>query len=144
VKLIVIGAGVHAKVVTDTARSVGWEVVGFVDDRPNAQLFDLTYLDTVQNFQIPQQTQVVIAIGENKTREKIAAQLSGHVDWATVIHPRAIVSSYVKIDPDTVVFAGASFKQIRNLDIIVLSILRLLLTMTVKLPIFAMLPSKLF
>lgn len=105
-KLVVIGAGGHAKVVTDTARSAGWEVVGFVDDRPNAQLFDLTYLGTTQNFQMPQQTHVVIAIGDNKTREKIAAQLSGQVDWATVIHPRATVSSYVKLDAGTVVFAG--------------------------------------
>jgi sugar O-acyltransferase (sialic acid O-acetyltransferase NeuD family) len=106
VKLVVIGAGGHAKVVTDTARCAGWEVVGFVDDRPNAQLFDLTYLGTTRNFQMPKQTQAVIAIGDNKTREKIATQWSGQVDWATVIHPRAIVSSYVKLDAGTVVFAG--------------------------------------
>jgi sugar O-acyltransferase (sialic acid O-acetyltransferase NeuD family) len=106
VKLVVIGAGGHAKVVTDTARGAGWEVVGFVDDRPNAQLFDLTYLGTTQNFQMPPQTQLVIAIGDNKTREKIATQWSGQVDWATVIHPRATVSSHVKLDAGTVVFAG--------------------------------------
>jgi sugar O-acyltransferase (sialic acid O-acetyltransferase NeuD family) len=107
VKLVVVGAGGHAKVVTDTARSAGWEIVGFVDDRPNAQLFDLTYLGTIQNFQTPQETQAVIAIGDNKTREKIATRLTGHVNWATVIHPRAMVSSYVKLEAGTVVFAGA-------------------------------------
>jgi sugar O-acyltransferase (sialic acid O-acetyltransferase NeuD family) len=106
VKLVVIGAGGHAKVVTDTARCAGWEVVGFVDDRPDAQLFDLTYLGITQNFQMPQQTQGVIAIGDNKTREKIVAQLSGHIDWATVIHPQATVSSYSKVGAGTVVFAG--------------------------------------
>jgi sugar O-acyltransferase (sialic acid O-acetyltransferase NeuD family) len=106
VKLVIIGAGGHAKVVTDTARCADWEVVGFVDDRPDAKLFDLTYLGTTQNFQMPHQTQAVIAIGDNKTREKIAAQLSGRVDWATVIHPRATVSSYSKLEAGTVVFAG--------------------------------------
>ncbi len=36
-KLIIYGAGGHAKVVADAALSSGWEVIAFADDDPQKQ-----------------------------------------------------------------------------------------------------------
>lgn len=106
-KLVVIGGGGHAKVVTDSARAAGWEMVGFADDRPDARLFDLQYLGSPQSLQVPQDARVVVAIGSNKLRQQMVERFSGRVNWATVIHPRAIVSSFATIQAGTVIFAGA-------------------------------------
>ena len=106
-KLVVVGGGGHAKVVTDSAQAAGWNVIGFADDRSDAKLFDLQHLGSLQNFQPPQDAQVVVAIGSNKLRQQIVELLSGTVNWATVIHPRAMISSFATIHAGTVVFAGA-------------------------------------
>lgn len=106
-KLVIIGAGGHAKVVTDTAQIAGWQVVGFADDSSSATLFDLPYLGTPKSLDLSTDTFAVIAIGSNQIREKISKELSSHLKWATVIHPRAIVSGHTKLEAGTVIFAGA-------------------------------------
>jgi sugar O-acyltransferase (sialic acid O-acetyltransferase NeuD family) len=107
VKLVVIGAGGHAKVVVDTALAAGWDIVGFVDDRPDARLFNFENLGAVDSFQAPRDAKAVVAIGSNKIRQRIAEQLSATLNWATLIHPRAVVSSFATLQAGTVVFAGA-------------------------------------
>ena len=106
-KLIIIGAGGHAKVVTDSARMSGWDVIGFVDDRPNAQLFDLPNLGPLNGLRLFQKVNAVVAIGLNRVRQKVVSELSEYVDWATIIHPSAVVSNFAKIRSGSVVFAGA-------------------------------------
>jgi sugar O-acyltransferase (sialic acid O-acetyltransferase NeuD family) len=106
-KLVVIGAGGHAKVVTDTAQMSGWQVIGFADDNPNAKLFDLPYLGRPSQLELPTDVHVVIAIGSNQIRQKIHAELLNRFNWATVIHPKAIISSRAVLNSGTVVFAGA-------------------------------------
>jgi sugar O-acyltransferase (sialic acid O-acetyltransferase NeuD family) len=107
VKLAIIGAGGHAKVVADTAILAGWEIIGFADDRAEAKLFNFPYLGKVNTLKLPENTKAVVAIGANRIRERIASTFASRLQWATIIHPRAIVSSRAKIDVGTVVFAGA-------------------------------------
>jgi acetyltransferase EpsM len=106
-KLVVIGAGGHAKVVTDTSQRAGWEVIGFADDNLDARLFGLTHLGKPSHLELPKDIQVIIAIGSNLVRQKLDVGLAGRFDWATIIHPKAMVSSYSKLGEGTVVFAGA-------------------------------------
>lgn len=106
-KLIVIGAGGHAKVVVDTANASGWDVIGFCDDNPNAKFVDLPFLGVPNEVKFSFDIHVVIAIGQNTIRQKIANELADRVTWATIIHPRATVSSKAKVQEGTVIFAGA-------------------------------------
>lgn len=106
-KLVVIGAGGHAKVVVDTAQLAGWEVIGFVDDNSNVALFDLPYLGKPNDLELSEDTQVVIAIGSNSVRKKLDFSFSSRFLWATITHPRAMVSSRAVLGAGTVVFSGA-------------------------------------
>jgi acetyltransferase EpsM len=106
-KLVIIGAGGHAKVVADTAQLANWQVLGFADDNLEATLFDLPHLGKLRNLELPKDVQVIIAIGSNVVRQKLDLVLSGYFSWATVIHPKAIVSNRAILNAGTVVFAGA-------------------------------------
>ncbi|MEY4529909.1 MAG: hypothetical protein RLZZ156_630 [Deinococcota bacterium] len=106
-KLVVIGAGGHAKVVVDTAQLAGWEVVGFADDNPNAALFSLPHLGKPSGLELPKDVQVIIAIGSNLVRQKLDSELSKRFTWAKIIHPKAVVSNHSTLGQGTVVFAGA-------------------------------------
>jgi sugar O-acyltransferase (sialic acid O-acetyltransferase NeuD family) len=107
INLVIIGAGGHAKVVTEAAQLSGWQVVGVLDDTFGKTIYDFPYLGTVSDVKTLQDTHYIIAIGANQAREKIKIQLENRVKWAMVIHPRAIVSPKVKIGVGTVIFAGA-------------------------------------
>ncbi len=106
-KLVIIGAGGHAKVVADTAQLAGWQVLGFADDNLDAALFGLPHLGKPSNLEPPKDVHVTIAIGSNLVRQKLDLALSSHFSWATVIHPKAILSSRAILQAGTVVFAGA-------------------------------------
>lgn len=106
-KLVIIGAGGHAKVVADTAQLAGWQVIGFVDNRLDATLFDLPHLGQPCDLELPKDVQVVIAVGSNLMRKKLDLEFSNRFSWAKIIHPRAVISRRVIIGIGTVVFAGA-------------------------------------
>lgn len=106
-KLVIIGAGGHARVVAESAMEAGWDIVGFLDDAKHPQLYDLQYLGKLEEFHIPTGVHAVIAIGSNRTREKIATRFTGQVQWATIIHPKAICSPRSNIEEGSVVLAGA-------------------------------------
>lgn len=118
-KLIIIGAGGHAKVVADAALCVGFEIVGFVDDAVNVAPLPGWRVVGVTG-DVPQLlaeilgSQVVVAIGDNRTRQEVvralldkSRRLSFEVPFARIIHPAATVSTYAQIEPGTVVMAGA-------------------------------------
>ncbi|MFN3691372.1 MAG: acetyltransferase [Fervidobacterium sp.] len=114
-KLIMIGAGGHGKVVLSTALEMGIEVIGILDDTPekwNKMLLDVPILGPISLFEELKNDEVsfIIAIGDNLARKKIAMQISKRykdVRWATLIHPKAYVHSSAKIEQGSVVFAGA-------------------------------------
>ena len=106
--LVVIGAGGHAKVVIDTARALGREVVAVLDDSPNrfgtvwnGRRIEGPILDTLKRYG---DCEVVIAIGDNRTRATLASKIAN--PFATLVHPFAWSSPEAEIGPGTVVFAG--------------------------------------
>ncbi len=104
---MIVGAGGHAKVVAEAAQLSGWQIVGVLDDALGKSIYDFPYLGLVSDAKTTQNTYFVIAMGANYAREKIKTQLGNRVNWATIVHPRAIVSPKVKIGAGTVIFAGA-------------------------------------
>lgn len=107
-KLVVIGAGGHAKVVVATARAAGFEVSALYDDNEalhGKQLAGVPILGPIDRVAV-NDSQLVLAIGRNETRRRIAESL-GDADWATLIHPGAMVHDSAEVGAGTVIFAGA-------------------------------------
>lgn len=111
-KLAILGASGHGKVVAETARRAGWDTILFFDDAWPGLTRNMHW-PVVGNFAMLLEMQadfdgVVIAIGDNairlgKTRELLAAGAT----LATIIHPAAVVSEYSTLGAGSVVFAGA-------------------------------------
>lgn len=105
----VLGAGGHARVVIATLEVAGTAVVGLFDDDParaGTMLDGVPVLGRLADH-LPLDAPLVLAIGRNDTRARLAAALDGQVAWASAVHPRALVHPSVEVGPGTVVFAGA-------------------------------------
>jgi sugar O-acyltransferase (sialic acid O-acetyltransferase NeuD family) len=107
-KIAVIGAGGPAKVVISTLRFAGFQVEAIFDDDPGKRglrLLDVPVLGPTSELNPDKFNSCIIAVGQNRTREKIASQQK--LEWITAIHPQAWIDPSVKIGAGTVVFAGA-------------------------------------
>ena len=108
-KLYIIGAGGHAKVVLSTVLEVGLSVDGLFDDDPQKQGVDILgvpVIGTVSDAKRKGPARGVLAIGDNRTRYRLAQKLLGW-KWLPVVHPKAYVHPSASLGPGTVVFAGA-------------------------------------
>lgn len=106
-KLIIIGASGHGKVIADIALKMGYDIQGFLDDDDSIKdILGVPILGNVAKIKKYQKDyEFVIAIGNNSIREKIAKQYD--VQWATLIHPSAVIGIDVEIGEGTVVMANA-------------------------------------
>lgn len=103
--IIILGAGGHAKVVTDIVLSSGNTVVGFLDDKATGKVLGFPVLGTLEDLsKYEGRCSFVIGIGDNKIRKQIAARYSVH--WHTAIHPSAVIARDVVIGEGTVIMAG--------------------------------------
>lgn len=105
------GASGHGKVIKDTLNANGVKVEAFIDDNPNVnELADRPVLHSAEGC-----TPVIVSIGVNRIRKMIVERLKlraesteqRDLEFATAIHPSAVVSPSAKIGKGTVVMAGA-------------------------------------
>jgi sugar O-acyltransferase (sialic acid O-acetyltransferase NeuD family) len=100
-KVILYGGGGHAKVVAECLQAQQAAIVGFIDDNPNATLFEFPHLG--KYFALAnQQSSFVIAIGENKIRKRFS-ELITH-SFVSALHPSALISSSAKIGRGSMIF----------------------------------------
>lgn len=111
--LLVLGAGGHGKAVAEAALLSGdWQRVLFVDDRW-PELRESFGLPVVANLaglaaMVGQVEGSIAAVGNNALREQwLAAIRSVGLPVATVIHPRACVSTSARIGEGTAIMAMA-------------------------------------
>lgn len=105
--LYVIGAGGHAKVVVATAKALGLDVTGLLDDDPELHgrtVLGVRVLGPIE-VRALEHHRAVLSIGDNRVRERLDTALS--LDWKTLIHPDAMVDPSAHVGEGTVVFAGA-------------------------------------
>ena len=113
-KLVVFGAGGHAKVVIDIIEQQGnYEIAGLLDDdlkHQGSRFFGYPVLGTRADLPAlfsAQLRHAIVTIGDNASRAAVAAHLDQH-GWrfASAVHPRASIGRGVKIGPGSVVMAG--------------------------------------
>jgi sugar O-acyltransferase (sialic acid O-acetyltransferase NeuD family) len=109
-KLLIIGAGGHGRVVADIALKMNrWQQLAFLDDDENIK--SSMNIDIVGKlcdaFTHTSDCDIFVAIGNNKTREKIQGQLEAlGANIPKLIHPSAVIGEKVEIGSGTVIMAG--------------------------------------
>lgn len=91
--LVLYGNGGHAKVIKDLVQKQGREV---------SYCFDLQH---PYDEQVLEKARLLIAIGQNDLRKKIAKEVKH--DFAILIHPTAVIAEDVEIGEGSVVLAHA-------------------------------------
>ena len=106
-RLIIIGAGGHGKVVADAAWKMGYRNIAFIDDRAVGECMIFPILGTTDMLESLDDgwTDFVMAVGDNKIRQKIAQNHSVH--WVSIVHPSVQIGLQTIIGAGTVVLAGA-------------------------------------
>ena len=99
--MILYGASGHGKVIKEIIEACGGQVEAFVDDNLSLDEYDGKMVYHSAGGLDP----IIVSIGVNATRKKIAEKLNCH--FGVAIHPSAVVSPSAKIGEGTVVMAGA-------------------------------------
>lgn len=104
-RLLIIGAGGHAKVVMSAAVEAGWEIAGIVDE--TGKRTELMALPVVADASGIEADAFVVAIGFNRVRaERFKHYIAEGLMPAAIIHPRATVDPSARIGAGTVIFGG--------------------------------------
>jgi sugar O-acyltransferase (sialic acid O-acetyltransferase NeuD family) len=115
-RVLILGAGGHAQVVADILlcmRDAGAGLVplGYLDDDPalaGQRLLDLPVLGAMASLPIIAHEAVVVAVGDNATRQRLFASLEAQGEhFALACHPHAIVAAGVHLGPGAMICAGA-------------------------------------
>jgi sugar O-acyltransferase (sialic acid O-acetyltransferase NeuD family) len=103
----IIGASGHAKVIVDILKLNGLAISGVWDDNNELTSF-LGYplSGNIHDFSHSINEPVIIAIGNNKVRRKIATNL--HRAFGIAVHPKSVISATVSINEGTVVMPNAT------------------------------------
>jgi sugar O-acyltransferase (sialic acid O-acetyltransferase NeuD family) len=114
VRVVIAGAGGHAKVVCDAllASGAAIEVIGFSEDDARlvgGPLLGLPILQELEALQLDRSVRVALGIGGNTARRRYAVRVAklGH-GLLTVRHPSAIVGSGCVVGDGAVIFANVA------------------------------------
>ncbi len=106
-KVYLYGASGHGKVIAEILEQNGDTIQGVFDDNPAIKaLLDYPSMGEFDASKLSRNARMIISIGNNDIRRKLAHQLS--VPFATAIHPSASVSERSTIGDGSVVMAGVS------------------------------------
>ncbi len=107
-KLVIIGASGHGKVIADIAVLSGkYKEIVFLDDTDCSERLGSKYFgksDLAAN--LINDYELFVAIGNSKVREKLMNKFAD-AEFATLVHPNAVISPSVKIGTGSVIMAGA-------------------------------------
>ena len=114
-KVLIWGAGGHAKVVEDILRLTGFEVAGFIDEvnpsRRGESFCGATVLGGAGALEeLPAQNvrKAIVAFGDNARRVARGNQLeSAGFELVVAIHPSAVIAGDVRMGAGSVIMAGS-------------------------------------
>lgn len=108
--LAIIGTGGHARECIEAARAAGREVGCLLDEDPTqwgTMVHDVRVAEGGLSAiaALSKDVELLIAVGDNQARARIASQLSG-LTFATLVHPFSWVSPTARISDGAMIFAG--------------------------------------
>lgn len=105
-KITILGASGHGKVVAEIARLNGYTEIEFLDDDENKKFCGKYPVVGNCKKVVPIDNDIFIAIGDNEIRKKFIRR---HYDKKIVslIHPSAVVSDDVEIGKGSIIMAGS-------------------------------------
>jgi sugar O-acyltransferase (sialic acid O-acetyltransferase NeuD family) len=114
-RLLIFGAGGHARVVVTLARRTGaWEIVGVLDRLAPTALEIIDGTAVIGGFEDAARLfaggirHAALAVGDNRARAELQAHLTAlGFEFPVLCHPTAIVEDTVKLGDGTLVCAGA-------------------------------------
>ena len=112
-KVIILGAGGHAKSITDIILKSGDEVLGFLDDNveidtciiKSKDIKVIGKIDDAKDLSANNDMFFIIGIGNNKIRENISTKFE--LNYYTAIHPTSVIAEDVIIGEGTAIMANA-------------------------------------
>lgn len=114
-RIILVGAGDHGRGVLEILRRMdaGIEVLGFVDDAPDASSVDgvpvLGTTDWLVSKAGTLEAKALLALASPKAKRRLAAKLgAAGVRWGRAVHPRADLAPSVLLGEGAIVNAGAA------------------------------------
>ena len=110
-RIAIIGAGGHAKVIADAILASGSDqLLGFFDDNPvlwRNTIFGFPISGPITGWQNHSVDSLILAIGNNAARKKVFDQFKNiGAKFATVVHPRATLAKGVVLGEGVVIFAN--------------------------------------
>jgi sugar O-acyltransferase (sialic acid O-acetyltransferase NeuD family) len=110
----IIGASGHAKVIVDILKLNNLDITSVWDDNEELVSFlGLPISGNVRDFNQSTEELVIVAIGNNKIRKRIADGIT--VAYGIAIHPKSVVSSTVIMKEGTVVMPNATINADCNI-----------------------------
>ena len=107
-KLTIIGASGHGKVIADIAVKNGYDEIEFLDDADGITSCGTYPVVGSTNDAAEVKNDIFVAIGNNEIRQKFLKLLFMNSAYVpTLIHPNAVIADDVVIGKGTVVMAGA-------------------------------------
>lgn len=111
-RVAILGASGHARVVLSTLRAIGgFEVDAFFDDDPlllGTDIDGVPVAGAIANFDRGS-SPAVIGIGDNQSRMNVMRRVAA--EWLSVVHPTAWVDPTSSLGRGVVVFAGATIQS---------------------------------
>lgn len=108
-RVLILGAGGHAKVACDIAIEMGLLVVGFLSDDPaklGETILGSRVLGPIDAWCDYDDVSLVLGVGANDQRKQTFERCQG-ASWSTLIHPRAAVSHFATIGEGAMIAFGA-------------------------------------
>lgn len=108
-KIVIIGAGGHGAVAADIARLSGYSQIIFLDDAEDLSITGYSLAGKVQDYiAYLEDWDFFVAIGNSRIRERIQRMLlESGAAVTTLIHPSAVIGSFVEIGVGSIIVAGA-------------------------------------
>jgi sugar O-acyltransferase (sialic acid O-acetyltransferase NeuD family) len=111
-KLALLGASGHGKVIAEIAELIGYNDVIFFDDAwPAKKQIEAWFIEGDTESLIARKNEFdacIVSIGNNSIREKKQCHLQQEgLCLISLVHPNAVVSRYASVNVGTVVMAGA-------------------------------------
>lgn len=105
-KIIIMGAGGHAKVIADIIIKSGDQLLGFLDDNQIGSLIGYPILGKLSDSIIYKDSaEFIIGIGNNMIRNTISSQYD--LTWYTAIHPSTQIGMNVHIGKGSALMANS-------------------------------------